>query len=130
MLVYSLLILFSLQLISVYLVQSLEQYYLHNYKAGLEVQARLFSTFLTPRFAEGSGSAEDIAHLVREFGEVSEEVVVLDRQALVVGTSGSQSLLGKRLIRDEITRALAGQPSDTIRLDQGSRERRYYLAFP
>ncbi len=129
-LVYSLLILFSLQLISVYLVQSLEQYYLQNYKAGLEVQARLFSTFLTPRFAEGSGSTEDIAHLVREFGGVREEIVVLDRQALVVGSSGSQTLLGKRLIREEITRALAGQASDAIRLDQNSRERRYYLAFP
>jgi two-component system, OmpR family, sensor histidine kinase VicK len=130
-LVYSLLLLFSLQLISVYLVQSLEQYYLHNYKAGLEVQARLLSAFLLPRFTDGSGSAEDIAHLVREFGGVREmEVVVLDRQALVAGTSGDQSLLGRRLIRDEITRALAGEASDAIRLDPGNQERRYYLAFP
>lgn len=129
--VYSLLLLFSLQLISVYLVQSLEHYYLHNYKAGLEIQARLLSAFLLPRFTEGSGSAEDIAHLVREFGGVREmEVVVLDRQALVVGTSGDQSLLGRRLIRDEITAAMAGEAGDAIRLEPGSRERRYYLAFP
>ena len=129
--VYSLLLLFSLQLISVYLVQSLEQYYIHNYKAGLEVQARLLSAFLLPRFTDGSGSAEDIAHLVREFGGVREmEVVVLDRQALVAGSSGDQTLLGRRLIRDEITAALAGEASDAIRLEPGSRDRRYYLAFP
>ncbi len=129
--VYSLLLIFSLQFISVYLIQSLEQYYLNNYKAGLEVQAQLLSAFLLPRFTDPGGSAEDIAHLVREFGTVTEmEVVVLDRQALVAGTSRNQSLLGRRLIRDEITRALAGKADDVIRLDPGSGERRYYLAFP
>ena len=130
-LVYSLLLLFSLQLISVYLVQSLEQYYLQNFKAGLEVQARLLAALLAPRITEGSGTAEDIADLVRQYGStIGMEVVVLDRQALVTSTSGEQSLLGRRLIREEITGALSGEISDTIRLDPVSGERRYYLALP
>jgi two-component system, OmpR family, sensor histidine kinase VicK len=130
-LIYSLLLLFTLQLISVYLVQSLEQYYLHNYKSGLETQARLMAAFLAPRFKEGPGSAEDVAHLVTEFGGLRElEVVVLDRHAQIVGASGSQSLLGHRLIREEITRALSGQGSDVVRYDPVNQERRYYLAFP
>ncbi len=129
--IYSLLLLFTLQLISVYLVQSLEQYYMHNYKSGLESQARLLAAFMAPRFKEGYGSAEDIAHLVREFGGLSEmEVVVLNRHAQVVGTSGKQDLIGQRLIREEITRALSGQGSDMIRYDSSNQECRYYLAYP
>jgi len=120
-----------LQFISVYLVQSLEQYSLQNFKSGLEVQARLLSVFLTPRFSDPSGSAEDIAHLVREFGGMKEmELVVLDRQAMVAGASGNQYLLGRRLVREEIVEALAGEISDAIRLDPVSGERRYYLAYP
>ena len=67
MLVYSLLLLFALQLISVYLVQSLEQYYLHNFKTGLEYQARLLASFLEPFIRDEPESSDDIANLVREF---------------------------------------------------------------
>ncbi len=130
-LIYSLLLLFTLQLISVYLVQSLEQYYLNNYKTGLESQARLLEAFLVPRLQDVHGSSEDIAHLVRQFGGLHEmEITVLDRYAHVIGTSGNQALIGRRLIRDEITRAIAGRSSDAVRFDPGGQERRYYLAFP
>ncbi|NMD43139.1 MAG: cell wall metabolism sensor histidine kinase WalK, partial [Firmicutes bacterium] len=60
-LVYSLLLLFALQLISVNLIQSLEQYYLHNFRTGLEYQARLLASFLEPLLREGHKSTEDIA---------------------------------------------------------------------
>jgi len=130
-LVYSLLLLFTLQLISVYLVQSLEQYYLHNFKTNLEYQARLLGSFLDPLLKEGHESAEDIAHLVREFSGLREmEIDVLDPHAHIIGTSKNQSMVGGRLIRDEITRALTGELSETIRYDPASEERRYYLAFP
>ncbi|MEW5783595.1 MAG: ATP-binding protein [Bacillota bacterium] len=58
------------------------------------------------------------------------EIVVLDRQAHIIGSSVDQSLTGQRLIRDEITRALTGQTGEAIRFDPAHRERRYYLAFP
>lgn len=125
------LILFSLQLISVYLVQSLEQYYLRNYKDSLENQARLLSAFMGPGFGEGQAWAEDTVRLARQFRDLHEmEIIILDNYAHIIGTSGSQVLIGRRLIRDEITRALAGHMSDNIRLDPANQERRYYLAFP
>ena len=131
MLVYSLLLLFALQLICVYLGQSLEQYYLHNFKTGLENQARLLATFIEPFLQEGHKSPEDIAHLVKEFGGLREiEIDVLDPYAHIIGTSQNQSLVGGRLIQDEITRALAGEMSGTVRFDLSAEERRYYLAFP
>jgi len=125
------LILFSLQLISVYLVQSLEQYYLSNYKENLENQARLLSAFIKPGFAEGEEWAEDTVRLAREFRDLHEmEIIVLDNYAQIVGTSGSQANVGRRLIRDEITRALAGNLSDNMRFDPVNDERRYYMAYP
>jgi two-component system sensor histidine kinase VicK len=125
------LILFSLQLISVYLVQSLEQYYLRNYKESLENQARLLSVFMEPGFGEGLGWAEDTVRLAREFRDLHDlEIIILDNFAHIIGSSGSQALIGRRLIREEITRALAGHLSDNMRYDQVNEERRYYLAFP
>ena len=125
------LILFSLQLISVYLVQSLEQYYLRNYKESLENQARLLSVFMEPGFGEGQGWAEDTVRLAREFRDLHDlEIIILDNFAHIIGSSGSQTLIGRRLIREEITRALAGHLSDNMRYDQVNEERRYYLAFP
>lgn len=129
--VYSVLILFSLQLISVYLVQSLERYYLRNFKDSLESQARLLSVIMAPRFSEGQGWAEDAVRLAREFRDLHEmEIIILDGNAHIVGTSGRQSLIGSRLIHTEITRALAGHLSDSVRYDPVNQERRYYLAFP
>ncbi len=125
------LILFSLQLISVYLVQSLEQYYLGNYKENLENQARLLSAFIKPGFGEREEWAEDTVTLAREFRDLQGmEIIVLDNYAQVVGSSGSQAYVGRRLIRDEITRALAGNLSDNMRYDPVNDERRYYMAYP
>lgn len=125
------LILFSLQLISVYLVQSLEQYYLRNYKESLENQARLLSVFMEPGFGEGQGWAEDTVRLAREFRDLHDlEIIILDNFAHIIGSSGSQALIGRRMIREEITRALAGHLSDNMRYDPVNEERRYYLAFP
>ncbi len=125
------LVLFSLQLISVYLVQSLEQYYLRNYKESLENQARLLSVFMQPGFGEGQAWTEDTVRLAREFRDLYQmEIIILDSFAHVIGTSGSQALIGRRLIRDEITRALAGHLSDDVRFDPANGERRYYMAYP
>ncbi len=125
------LILFSLQIISVYLVQSLEQYYLRNYKESLENQARLLSAFVGPDFSDEQYRAEDTLRLARGFRGIHDmEIIVLDSYAQIVGTSGSQVLIGRRLLRDEITRALSGNASDHVRFDPVSGERRYYLAYP
>ncbi|MFO7951328.1 MAG: ATP-binding protein [Bacillota bacterium] len=130
--IYLMLILISLQIISVYLVQSLEQYYLRNYKESLESQARLLSAFMEPGF--GSDSEDwtgNTVRLAREFGDLHDmEIKVLDGYAQIVETSGSQALVGRRLMRDEITRAMAGHLSDNVRYDPVKEERRYYMAYP
>ena len=104
---------------------------MRNYKDSLENQARLLSVFVQPGFGEGQFAEEDTMRLAREFRELHEmEIVILDDFAHVIGTSGSQAMIGRRLIREEITRALSGNLGDEIRYDPVGQERRYYLAYP
>ncbi len=126
------LILIALQLVSVYLVQSLEQYYLRNYKESLENQAMLLSAFMEPGFGgESEEWAQDTVRLAGEFSDLHDmEIKVLDSYAQIIETSGSQALVGRRLLRDEITRAMAGHLSDNVRYDPVKEERRYYMAYP
>ncbi|NLI70493.1 MAG: cell wall metabolism sensor histidine kinase WalK [Firmicutes bacterium] len=129
-LVYSLLVLFALQLISVYLVQSLENYYLRNFKEGLETQAKLLATFLTPRISEEGGN-DFVADIVEGFkGTGDLDIIVLDRYARVTGTSGHPETVGGRIIQAEITKALAGNPDEAIRISAENKNRYYYLAYP
>lgn len=129
--VYLMLILFALQLISVYLVQSLEKYYLSSYKESLVNQARLLALFMEPDLGESQGWTADTVRLASKYGDLGDvEIIILDHDALVAGTSGNQNLIGRRLIREEITRALTGNLSDNLRYDETSKIRRYYLAYP
>ncbi len=129
-LLYSSLILFALLLIGVYLVQSLENYYMRNFIEGVETQAKLLSNFLSPRIYDDEGE-EHIADIVEGFrGTRDFDIVVLDRNSRVIGTSGSQDMLGKRIIQEEVTKALAGNPKDEIRINPNNEQRYYYLAHP
>ncbi len=129
-LLYASLILFALLSIGAYLVQSLESYYLRNFKEGVETQAKLLSTFLTPRIFD-EGGEEYIAEIVEGFrGTKDFDIVVLDQNSRVAGTSGAEEMIGKRIIQEEVTRALAGNSSDEIRINPEREERYYYLAHP
>jgi len=126
---YTLLLLFALQLIGVYLVQSLERYYLRNHIEGMETQAKLLSTFLDRSMLEGD--QERIVDLVEGFrGDQETDIIVLDNYSRVIGTSGYPDMEGNRLIQEEIIRALGGNPSDEIRVNPDNEERYYYLAYP
>lgn len=131
---YSLLVLFAMQLGGVYLVNSLENYYLRNYADSQVSQAELLSNFLRRYLVEEEQSEEQISSLLAEFGggAVAAETMVLDRYGrLLAGPqSYSTSLLGERVIQDDILMALAGNRVETIRTDPDTDVRHYYLALP
>ncbi len=128
-LLYTLLVFFALQLIGVYLVQSLEQYYLRNHINSMENQAQLLASFLAPRVLEED--EEPIGELVEGFrGDQDVDIIVLDRHSRVLGTSGFPEMEGDRFLQEEITRALGGTPSDEIRVNPENEQRYYYLAYP
>lgn len=128
-LLYSLLILFALQVIGVYLVQSLERYYLQNFVEGVEAQAKLLSSFLTPRIYEEESTY--VADIVEGFKATRDiDIIVMDRYARVTGTSGADDMIGGRIIQEEVTRALAGTASEAIRVNPENDRRYHYLAYP
>lgn len=129
-LIYSLLLLFAQQLIGVYMMQSLENYYLKNYFISIEAQAKLLSTFLTPGMLEEEGDSY-VAHIVEGFrGTKDLDIIVLDRYSRVVGASGNSEMAGQRIMQEEITRALARNPGEVIRVNPENEQRYYYLAYP
>lgn len=131
---YSLLVLFAMQLGGVYLVNSLENYYLRNYANNQVSQAELLGNFLRRYLVEEGDNEEDISSLMAEFGgdTVGTETMVLDRYGRMVASSGQQptSILGERVIQDDILMALAGNRVETIRADPNTEMRYYYLALP
>ncbi|NLC52175.1 MAG: cell wall metabolism sensor histidine kinase WalK [Firmicutes bacterium] len=130
-LLYSLLILFAMQLIGVYTIQSLERYYLNNYFANMEAQGELVASFVSGRLLEEDGEAY-IADLLQEFDAYSGlEIMVLDRFGRVIGDFAENGYWqSRRVIQEEVSRALAGNRSEALRFNPEDQQRYYYLALP
>lgn len=133
-LLYSLLILFAMQLGGVYLVKSLENYHLRNFTASQNSQAELLGNFLRRYLLEEEQQPEQFSGLIADFWEGSPvtEIMVLDRHGRLLGgpEQRSFSLLGGRVIQDDILLALTGNRVETIRSDPQTGGRYHYLALP
>jgi two-component system sensor histidine kinase VicK len=133
-LLYSLLVLFAMQLGGVYLVNSLENYYLRNFAAGQNAQAELLGNFLRRYLLEEEQQPEQISSLIADFWEGSPgtEIMVLDRHGRPLGGPGqrSSSLLGGRVIQDDVLLALTGNRVENVRMDPQTQGRYHYLALP
>ena len=130
--IYSLLILFAMQLFAVYLTQSLERYYLNNYSRNLESQGLLLANFLE-RYLVSGDEGEAIDGLVLEYSRYAGtiDIMVLDSFGRVLSSSSlDHSMRGQRMFQQEITRALSGSRSEETRLDPETKERVKYLALP
>jgi two-component system, OmpR family, sensor histidine kinase VicK len=130
-LVYFLLSLLTMQFFGAYLIQSLERYFVNNYMVSLEAQGNLLASFLE-RYMVGEPLVEDIAPLIREYSAQSgTEIIVLDVYGRVVTSSGGDDLVrGRRILQDEVSRALAGSKGEAIRLVPDTDIRQKYLALP
>jgi two-component system sensor histidine kinase VicK len=134
-LLYSLLILFAMQLSGVYLVKSLENYYLRNYIDNQVSRGEVLGGFLRRYLLEEEQQEEErINNLIAEFGGgiSATETMVLDRNGhLLAGPEqNSFSLQGGRVIQDDILLALAGNKVEAIRVDPETGIRYYLLALP
>jgi two-component system, OmpR family, sensor histidine kinase VicK len=131
---YSLLILFAMQLSGVYLVKSLENYYLRNYADSQLAQGELLGSFLRRYLIEDEQQGELISGLIAEFGGSipGTETMVLDRHGRLLGgpDQRSISLLGGRVIQDDVLLALSGNRVENIRVDPETGIRYYFLALP
>ncbi len=129
--IYLLLVLLAMELISIYLLQSLDQYYLDDYRERMETEAELVSSLLVRHMGDGH-ETEDITDLVREFGrQANNEITVLDENGRIMATStGDEEVPGKIIVEQETTRALAGSSGSNIRLNPNTNIREKTMAVP
>lgn len=132
--IYFLLILLAMQVIGVYLLRSLEQYHLKNLSSFLSNQAQLMSSFLE-RYLKEPYDTEHIDELLMEFGKQMtveiKEIYVLDPIGRIISTSRTDlSGRGRKLLSNEIAKAMAGEVGEDIREDPSADKRLKYIAFP
>lgn len=130
-LIYLLLILFAMQLIGVYFIQSVNTYFLGNFSTTFNTQARFLSTQLE-RYMDKEitpDAIKDIDNLVTSFASEA-EIYVLNKSGVIISTSASHSYVGQKRLRTEVTRALLGTKDEVIREDPQTAQRYTFLAIP
>lgn len=132
--IYLLLVLLAMEVISVYLLRSLESYHLDNLSSYLDGQAQLISGFME-RYLTPSADKEHIDDLLKQFeNQIGMEILelsVLDPKGVVIASTQSDSpKLGTRVLAGEVTRAMMGEKGEDIRMDPAANRRLKYLAFP
>jgi len=129
--VYLLIMLLAMELVSVFILQSLESYYIQSIAGDLRDQAGLLDQ-LSRRYLVDAGPAEAgyVQTLVNQFqDEPGDNIMVLDERGVVLGSTET-SLVGKMLVLPEINNAASGIEAQTIRVDPDRGGRRLYLASP
>ncbi|MCR4397779.1 MAG: cell wall metabolism sensor histidine kinase WalK [Firmicutes bacterium] len=129
--VFLLLILIAMELTGVYLLQSLERYYLSSFSETVASQAQLVAAFLQ-RYMASEPDMQRITQLVNEFGRQTRlDIVVLGPNGALVGaSSGNTRELERVLIKSEISRALSGGRGHTVGMAPVTGDRSLHLVEP
>ncbi|WNS80872.1 cell wall metabolism sensor histidine kinase WalK [Domibacillus sp. DTU_2020_1001157_1_SI_ALB_TIR_016] len=139
-LIYVLLILFAMQIISVYFVNSLEEKFTNNFKESLAQRVELLEynvreEILKERDEESKTLEQDVRTILEDFsaGDVI-EVRVIDVNSRIIGTSDSnkRDLVGQRMPADiSVKRALsAGATEDKMYVDENNGKRVWVRTSP
>ncbi|MDP2856785.1 MAG: ATP-binding protein [Bacillota bacterium] len=130
-LILILLILLAMEFVGVYLLNSLERYYVTAVSSNLTSQAQLLAGFLQRNFTPYPDK-QYAQTMARQFGQQSGgAVVVLDASgALVSASVGDPASLARFLIQGEVAKALSGVRSELIRLDPETNERNLHVIVP
>ena len=139
-LIYVLLILFAMQIISVYFVNSLEEKFTSNFQTSLEQRVELLEynlgeEMLKERDLQSNTLEQDIRRVLEDFASASDvnEVRVINMENKIIGTSDSNNrgLVGQRLPDLSVKRALsAGQTEDEMLVDESTGQRVWVLTSP
>ncbi|MCI2253581.1 cell wall metabolism sensor histidine kinase WalK [Domibacillus sp. PGB-M46] len=139
-LIYVLLILFAMQIISVYFVNSLEEKFTNNFKESLAQRVELLEynvreEILKERDEESKTLEQDVRRILEDFsaGDVI-EVRVIDVNSRIIGTSDTnkRDLVGQRMPADiSVKRALsAGATEDKMYVDENNGKRVWVRTSP
>ncbi len=121
--------LLAMQFVGVYLLGSLERYYLHGFGKALGTQSALLSGFLE-RYLVGQPEPGELQQLLAEFAQQSgADIAVLNSTGNLIARSGAD-LPGYSLLEEEIAQALTGQRGQSVRRDSTTNERLMHLTMP
>lgn len=120
-----------MEVVGVYLIQSLEKYHIENLAQTLDSKAQLMSSFIE-RHLYPEKRQEELDALLSEFvGPEVGHVLILDELGRILSIADEEKLQkGMRLFTPEITRAASGTPGREIREDEKTHIRYMYLAYP
>ncbi len=130
--VYLLLILFAMELIGAYFIQSLNHYFIDNYTKTITHEAQLLASVVNfPLSAENGQASNHLRAFLQPVSEISGATVyVLDKNGIVVGTSGNPYITGQKRVDPEVTGALLGLKTEDIAVNSQNGQRYLYLAVP
>lgn len=130
--IYLVLILIAMMVIGVYLLDSLERYYLDDHKEGMKSQSQLVGTLLRRHMIEDDMDKDYMSSLLNELGKQTEdEITLLDQNGRVITTTGENGEAeGTLILEQEITGALSGNLSTDIRIDPSNDHRKKFMAMP
>ena len=130
-LVFILLLVFALELFGVYMLSSIENYFMADMQDGLQSQVRLLASLAERYFAPAKDS-DGLQQLIREYSVlVGGDIYLLDRHGVVMATSpGLEATLGRRIVQQEVVTAIQGRPGESTRYDPDKDLRNYYYTEP
>ncbi|KUO95502.1 hypothetical protein ATW55_09435 [Ferroacidibacillus organovorans] len=129
--VYLLLILFAMQLIGAYFVQSLHHYFVDAFERSISQEATFLSSTLQPTLGANRPLgfySRDLVHAIAHISNAT--IYVLDKDGNVLATSGNPYLVGLKRVDPEVTSALLGLQDTQIALDPSTSQRQLYFSQP
>ncbi|MDI3481080.1 MAG: two-component system, OmpR family, sensor histidine kinase VicK [Tepidanaerobacteraceae bacterium] len=131
--IYILLILLAMEVVGVYLVQSIEKYHTNKLSDELDIKAQLMSD-MVERYLYPVLRNRDIDEQVKWWQQSWTEInyiAILDEAAgVITSTDETRFRKGDKLLTPEITQATFGNKARDIREDSRTKTRYMYLAYP
>ncbi|RNB79952.1 cell wall metabolism sensor histidine kinase WalK [Brevibacillus nitrificans] len=136
--IYMLLILLAMQFIGAYFAREVESYYINTFSESLNGQASLLASLLEADLRPTEGKEQnqeqyrqDIDNLINNLVKINgANVQVIDQTGTVVSTTEDKSTIGQRTSQPEVTVALLGTRSESMRIDPRTGARVKVLVLP
>src|SRR5579875_2793651 len=130
--VYLLLLLFSLELIGAYFVRALTASLIHNQTQTVQNQAQLVATLAAPQISATTHSSDAVSSVLSSFPQLlNGTVYILNRDGYVLDTSAGGALIGQKRTDTVATQSLLSQkPVVAIRFDPLSNQHLLAVAIP
>lgn len=130
--VYLLLILFSLQLIGAYFVRSLNSSLMRNETQTVQAQAQLLATMAAQRIGQAAQNEQTVSPILTSLPQlVGGAAYILNKQGVVIDTSVGRALIGQKRVDSVVTETTVSHKSAVaIRVDPLTNQHLLEVAVP